>query len=330
MLKSKNQEVIKKYLTDFPNTANRSLAQKIYNENKLLFKDAEAVRRVIRYYRGSSGKDNLQQVDDKFLLPENINKKYNLPEPIKVEEYTPYIITGNHGLIFADCHLPFHNIDAFNTMFDYTVNKNIDYIVILGDFMDCFDISNFEKEPDVIRFNDERNMAKDFLKELKKIYPNTKIYYKFGNHESRFEKYLIRKAPEIFGCEEFRLHVLLDLFNLGITYIPEEKYIQMQELSLLHGHEYKNGITSPANPARTTFLRTKSIALSAHNHQTSQHNEPRIDGFNISCWSIGCMCNIHPKYMPLNKWNNGFALHKRENDNFWFVNNHRIIKNRVV
>ena len=47
--------------------------------------------------------------------------------------------------------------------------------------MDCFDISNFNKEPDLIRFNDERDYTKQFLIELKRIYPNAKIYYKLVN-----------------------------------------------------------------------------------------------------------------------------------------------------
>jgi predicted phosphodiesterase len=323
-------DLIIKYLDQFPNIGILTLAKKIFNENKLKYKDVENVRSQIRYLKGSKGSSHLKRLStDKYLLLENRERKYNLPPSIE-HEYKPYQIVGNNGLIFADVHIPFHNLQAFYAMFDYTINKDIDFIIILGDFMDCFDISNFDKEPDLIRFNDERNQTKEFLKELKKIYSKAKIYYKFGNHEKRFESYLIRKAPEIYGCEEFRLEVLLDLFNLGVTYIPEEKYITLQELNAFHGHEYKNGITSPANPARTAFLRSKAISLVAHNHQTSEHTESRIDGYMITCWSIGCMCGLHPKYLPLNKWNNGFALYKTEDKDFWTIQNKRIIKNKVV
>ena len=197
--------------------------------------------------------------------------------------------------------------------------------------MDCYQISNFNKEPDKIRFNNERDYTKQFLQELKKIYKNTKIYYKFGNHEKRFEDYLMNKAPEIYDCEEFRLEILLDLFNMGINYIKEDVYIELNsDLKILHMHEYKNAVTSPANPARATFLRTKANAISAHNHQTSQHSESRIDGEIIGCWSIGCLCGLNPKYMPLNKWNHGFAIYTKDDDKFWHVDNKMIIKGRVV
>jgi hypothetical protein len=141
----------------------------------------------------------------------------------------------------------------------------------------------------------------------------------------------MNKAPEIYDCEEFRLEILLDLFNMGINYIKEDVYIELNsDLKILHMHEYKKAVTSPANPARTTFLRTKANAISAHNHQTSQHSESRIDGEIIGCWSIGCLCGLNPKYMPLNKWNHGFAIYTKDDAKFWHVENKMIIKERVV
>jgi len=99
---------------------------------------------------------------------------------------------------------------------------------------------------------------------------------------------------------------------------------------VIHGHEYKNAITSPANPARTFFLRTKDNTAGGHYHQTSEHPEPSIKGKLITCWSIGCLCDLHPKYMPLNKWNNGFAKYERYDENFWHIDNKKIIEGRVV
>lgn len=324
-------KVIKEYLDKFPNMATRTLSNKIYQDNKLLFKDSEYVRRCIRYYRGSAGKEQLSHLkDDKYLTFDKLEEKYNLPKSIK-QEYKPYKIIGNKVLIFADVHIPFHDINALHTMFEYTENKNIDTILLNGDIMDCYMLSYFNKEPNKIRFVDERNFTKQFLQELKRIYPNAKIYYKFGNHEKRFEDYLINKAPEIYDCEEYRLNILLDLFNLGIAYIEENRYIELNsDLKILHMHEYKKAVTSPANPARTAFLRTKANAISAHHHQTSQHSESRIDGEIIGCWSIGCLCGLNPKYMPLNKWNHGFAIYTKDDAKFWHVDNKMIIKNRVV
>jgi len=322
--------LIDKYLDKFPNVANKTLASKIYNENKLLFKSAEVVRSAIRNRRGSNGAGSLKKLhSDKYLSPEKRILKYNLPTAIETD-YQPYLIIGNRGLIFGDIHIPFHSVPALNTMFDYVSNLDFDFILLDGDVMDCFEVSNFNHEPDLVSFKEERDKTKEFIIELKRLYPKTKIYYKFGNHEKRFEIYLMSKAPEIFGLPEFRLDIILDLYNLGVEYIPEDRYIDLSGLHIIHGHEYKNAITSPANPARTTYLRAKDSALVAHYHQSSEHTEPSIGGKVVTCWSIGCMCELHPKYMPLNRWNHGFAIYEREDEKFWHVQNKRIIDNRVV
>jgi hypothetical protein len=325
------EDIVKKYLEKYPNLPTLTLAKKIFKENSLYFKTVEQVRSKIRYYRGSKGSYCLKNLGDtKYLSEEKRNMKYNLPESIK-QEYSPYKIVCNKALIFGDVHIPFHDVQAIETMFDYTVDMDIDTIIINGDFMDCFEISSFDKEPNVIRFKEERKLAKIFLQELKRIYPKAQIYYKFANHEARFQTYLIKKAPEIFDFDEFRLDVLLDLFNMGIKYIEEERFIIINgELKILHGHEYKKAVFSPANPARTTFLRTKANTLTNHFHQTSAHTEQTIDNKTLSCWSIGCLCELNPKYMPLNKHNHGFAIYTKFDDEFWTVENKIIIKGRVV
>lgn len=323
-------DTVKDYLKRFPNMENKTLANKIYSDYPLIFKDIETVRSSIRYYKGAKGKVSLKVLkDERFLPHEKKQEKYNLPESI-MQIYESYKIIAKKALIFGDVHIPFHSISALEAMFDKTVNTGIDAIIIDGDFMDCFDVSYFDNEPDVMRLNEERHITKQALIEIKRIYPEATIYYKFGNHEHRFERYLISKAPEIYDCEEFRLEVLLDLFNLGIKYIPQEKYIDLNsQLPILHGHEYVKSVSSPANPARTLFLRAKHSALTAHNHQSSEHNECRIDNEVITTWSIGCLCGLNPKYMPLNKWNHGYAVYESDGD-FWHVENKRIYKGKVL
>lgn len=326
-----NKEIVKRYLSQYPNLPSLSLAKIIYQENNLRFSNIEAARTAIRKLRGANGKKDLMELqDDTFLTEEAKVKKYNLPKSIETD-YQPYKIIGNKVLIFADVHIPFHSISACEAMFDFTINKNIDTIIINGDFTDCYDISVFDKEPNKELLSQERDRAIQFLLELKRIYPNAKIYYKFGNHEKRFLTLLKTKAVELFSFKEIRWDVLLNLFNMGIEYIPEENYIDLNgDVYVIHGHEYKNGVTSPASPARTFFLRTNAITIGGHYHQSTDYSKPQINGELIASWSIGCLCDLHPQYMPLNNWGHGFALYTKDDEKFWHIQNKRIIKGHVV
>ena len=41
------------------------------------------------------------------------------------------------------------------------------------------------------------------------------------------------------------------------------------------------------------------------------------------------MCDLHPKYLPINKWNRGFAHVTVNDDNTFTVNNKKIIDKEV-
>lgn len=40
---------------------------------------------------------------------------------------------------------------------------------------------------------------------------------------------------------------------------------------------------------------------------SASHTENPWEGDPITCWSTGCLCDLHPAYMPNNKWQLGFA-----------------------
>ena len=49
----------------------------------------------------------------------------------------------------------------------------------------------------------------------------------------------------------------------------------------------------------------------------------------MACWSTGCLCDLHPRYMPLNKWNHGFAIVDLDTAGGFSVRNFRIIDGKV-
>ena len=62
-------EVIKKYLIEYPEVQNRTLARLIYHKYSHLFKDLDSVLWKIRYYRGKAGKYNKNAILNKYGKP---------------------------------------------------------------------------------------------------------------------------------------------------------------------------------------------------------------------------------------------------------------------
>lgn len=155
-----------------------------------------------------------------------------------------------------------------------------------------------------------------------------RVMWKLGNHEYRLERYLMQRAPELFETDIVSYSTLCDLDKRGVELVPANAHIVHHELTILHGHEWSSRSSSSVNQARGNFLQALDCTLSGHGHRSSHHHEPTLRGRPISCWSVGCLCDLHPEYRQLNKWNHGYAVLKT--GSAWEVENKRIIDGRVL
>ncbi len=252
-----------------------------------------------------------------------------LPEPLpRSETFFDAEVTGWAGVI-NDLHFPFHDRKTIELFFAEARKLKASCVVLNGDILDCHELSRWDKTPDDPRYVTEVTMGREFLAYGRHRLPKARFIYKDGNHDERLYKYLARQAPALWGLDVLTLPSLLNFDDHGVEHVTDKKVIRVGKLNVLHGHEYP-GQSSPVNPARGLFLRAKSVAMAGHNHQTSEHHEPDISGKPQAAWSVGCACDLTPKYMPLNKWNLGFAFVKVAADGTFEVRNLRVLNGRVV
>lgn len=299
-------EVVISYLKKFPDVPTLTLAKKIYKENSLLFKDVEQCRGVIRYYRGQRGSRNRELIKEKTMFKEAGSRNpFNLPIS-HAEDYTPYVIDQSRTLIISDLHFPYQDNEAIELALNYGLEKDVNCILLNGDVIDFATVSRFDKDWRSRSLKEEFDAVRMFFKSLREHFPKAKIVYKLGNHDERFAKYLFAKAPEIFDCTEFQLEILLHLGEFKIDMVKDKKPISIGKLNVLHGHELvgQGGV----NPSRATFTKTLDNTLVGHYHRTSETTETTFGGNIINVKSMGCLCGLHPMFMPVNKWNLGFAF----------------------
>lgn len=319
----------REYRTKYPEKPTLALARVMYSKNKLLFKDIEDCRNSLRYIEGKTGK---KVPSDKSLVIEEPRPYNPYKLPIGDETaYEPFVIKGHKRVaIFSDLHIPYHSIEAITVALDFLKKEKPDALLLNGDALDFHTLSRFEKDPRKKSFKQELDTFKAVMEVFQKVL-KCKVYYKLGNHCERYEKYLQQKAGELAGVEEFTFENILKARAEGIDVIGDKRILKLNELNGIHGHEFVNTAFSPVNIARGLYMRGKVSAFQGHNHQTSEHTEPDMNGKIVTTWSIGCMCELHPQYMPINKWNLGFAIVDLDDDkeNFEFRNK-RIYKGRVL
>jgi predicted phosphodiesterase len=240
-----------------------------------------------------------------------------------------YKIESKNFLVIADMHIPYHNSKAVEIAIEYGLSKGIDTIYLNGDIIDCARISRWNLDHKMLNFEQVRDLFwsfNDYLDQFK-----VKKIFKVGNHEDRIENYMKSKAPELAMMSEFTIDKILKLNELSYDLVKSRQLAKAGNLLIIHGHEFGESIFSPVNPARGLFLKAKSNALAAHNHQTSEHHENTLNNESVSCFSMGCLCSLTPDYRPFafTKWNLGFACVEVYEDGSFIVDNRRITDNKV-
>lgn len=319
-------EYRKKYGMKMPTL---TLARIMYKENIELFKSVDSARSSLRRLEGKVGNAEKKYLSNKdFIMTEERPKNpWKLPESDE-SKYEPYILKAKKLAVLSDIHVPYHSISALECALDKIYEEKPDAILLNGDTVDFYGLSRFQKDPRKRSVAHELQALNEFLDVLQQF--EAKIIYKLGNHDERYEHYLMHKAPELLGIQEFEFKNLLKAGERKMDVVGEKRIIKANKLNIIHGHEYPS-VFSPVNIARGLYMKGKVSAMQGHNHQTSEHTETDMNGKSVTAWSLGCLSELNPAYMPLNKWNHGFAIvDLLDNGEDFHVNNYRIHKGKIL
>jgi len=303
------------------------LARLLYKDNPLLFNSIDDARDTLRAIEGKHKGGNQRRESYTKVVPDRPMNPYKLPES-DARDFVPYEIESTRLLILSDVHLPYQDNAAITAIFDAVKPGDIDGVLLNGDLLDFYGLSRFIRDPKKRSISGELQALAQFYSVLRVNYP-VKIFYKFGNHEERYDHFLWSKAAEIADVDEFNLEEVIKRRMPGVEVIKDKRIINFGSLNIIHGHEYASGIFQSVNVARGLFLKSKVSSLQGHAHQVSEHTETDMNGKITTTWSVGCLCDMHPDYAKLNKWSQGFAVAEREGDDFQ-VKNYRIHKGKIM
>lgn len=325
--------VVSEYVRRYPNMPKRTLAALIMREQPGLFTSLESARSCVRTYTGANGKSHFPSaVKHGIVRPKGVAGAdawaAMMPDSWS-EPISPFVLPTSirRLLVLSDIHAPFHDIDALMLAIEYGIDAKPDAVLLNGDTLDFYAVSDHENDPRKVRWNEELNTCRDLLHMIRTAFPDIPIYFKEGNHEYRMERHLMRHAPVLIGMQEFELPVLLRMGEVGVEYIRNKRMIHAGKLTIGHGDEWKG--SGGVSPGRWVGLRAKESVLIGHFHRVSEHIDRTIRGDIRGYWSTGCLCELQPAYLPYNEWSHGFAVVHLDADGSFEVDNKKIINGRV-
>jgi predicted phosphodiesterase len=322
-------DVVRSYRDKFGmEMPNLKLARIIYNENPVLFTNVDCIRRILRQIE--SKKKGLVKVTHPIAHDRPLNP-YNLPESyIKEPSVLKLPTQCNSILLISDLHIPYHDISAVTLAIEYGIKNEVNTIFINGDLMDFHGLSRFEKDPRKRSVKQEFEATKSFLIALRDAFPTQEIYWLLGNHDMRYQKWLMTKVYEVFDDEYYHLEQRLQVNDHKIRVIEDHVLVKAGKLAITHGHHVMRGFFAPVNSARGAWMKAKQSILISHVHKVSNHVEVNLDGDNFGTWSTGCLCELRPDYSPLvSNYQHGFAHILIDKSGDFQVKNNHIINGKI-
>ena len=245
-------------------------------------------------------------------------------------------LTSNRIGILSDAHWPFHDLrhdsagnfyGAYLTAIEWLRDQGVGTVLLNGDMVDCYNLSAHEKLEAKREWAWELDVSRAMLKHLREFFGDkVRIVYREGNHEERLKRYLAAKAKELQGTIYF--DELLKMNEHGVEWVHERNKIAAGKLWIDHGHEWFG--SGGVNPARNYRMKAVDNVMVGHVHKTSTDlfRKP-LDGSFIAGWSVGCLCDLNPRYAPRNNWNHGVAMVELEDGGNFTVHNKVILQGKV-
>ena len=189
-------------------------------------------------------------------------------------------------LVIPDCHCPYEDALAFDTMLAAARVYRPDIAVIIGDFADCYAVSAHPKPPER-----RSNLAWEIAEVNKRLdqigrLGARRVIYCAGNHEYRFDRFIRDKAPELFGVAP-NIQTLFRVRERGWEWVPYMRTIKVGKVAYTH-ELGRCGV----NTARQTLLDYGGNIVVGHSHRAGVSYQGTIDDGGRVCMNVGWLGSV--------------------------------------
>jgi UDP-2,3-diacylglucosamine pyrophosphatase LpxH len=222
-------------------------------------------------------------------------------------------------VILSDIHHPEMCKSAFSAVLDFIRRNKTDGVVLLGDNMNCENVSRHTKGKPGLRTkggvqNDFDTFDRDVMIPLELTVPKgcTKVWFE-GNHEAWLAQWL-EENPEFDGAISFDKS--LHLTKRGWKMVAQGEHYNIGKAYLIHGDQVGSGMYV-AKKLVDSYCAT---AIMGHVHTASMMTKTsqvkkRDKWIGITLPTLGTVSPKYAKGQP-NTWLNGFGIVEEQADGF--------------
>lgn len=233
-------------------------------------------------------------------------------------------------VVFGDVHGIYVDRKSWSILLQVIDDIKPDRVIINGDFIDCYSISSFIKDPNrEFDIQEEFNQANKLLDELQHVHKG-EIIYVSGNHENRLKKKLWGEYQDFASMPELTIEGKLYLEERKIQYIQpkgRDAYYMLGKIKVGHFNKVSQ---HSAYTAKSLVDKYACSIIQGHCHRLGEHFKTMGDDTVVGVES-GCLCDLNPEYVCDPNWMAGFVIvSKIKGKNRYHIQSIPIVKHETL
>lgn len=223
--------------------------------------------------------------------------------------------------VLNDIQLAYHDEEALDLVLRFLQKTQPCGVILNGDIFDCYQISDFDKDP----MNDkdldvEIATGRGLFSDLREI--TERLIFIPGNHEDRWRRMIWRKAPclakvkgmsfqEVFGLNDFKIECQESGYWLGKLYVTHGTKVRQHSAYTARAHFEKYGVS----------------VLIGHTHRGGVYYHTNLSGPHAAYENF-CLCRMDLEYVKHPDWQQGFSLVHVDHDGSFHVDQLPILRDK--
>lgn len=231
--------------------------------------------------------------------------------------------------VINDVQIPFEDKPVlWGLVVPFLQSLKLDGVVLNGDIVDNYEISDYEKDPRHRSFG-LRAERKGVARLLDAFASVPGKVYLAGNHEDRFRRYAWGRVPELVRADIMPSYeTAFGVTARGWEYKPYGGHIQLGKLLVTHG--FLVAQDSGAS-AKRHFARLGTSLMIGHTHRVGQYHVTNQSG-DHAAYENFCLCRLDGfgglNYTQFPNWQQGFSIVDVFDGGLFNVQQIRILKRR--
>lgn len=211
--------------------------------------------------------------------------------------------TSKVWVVLNDLQFPFHDAPVLDLVLSFITDLKPYGVVLNGDIIDCYDLSEFSKNPVTANvLLEEQKLAMDLMNELARV--TTERWWLGGNHEDRLRRYIWNHAGKLGQFAELDFPKLFKVSECGFKWKPYGHSVDLGRLTVTHGDMVRQGSGASA---KAHFGKYGSSVMIGHTHRMGVYFKTDKRGVH-GAYENGCLCKLTPEYAHFPDWQQGFSV----------------------